>query len=339
MPLPPVSYLVPVLNEATRLPDAVAAALGQEYDGQQEVVVAVAPSTDGTESVATSIAAADPRVRVVENPATDIPSGLNRALAASHGEVIVRVDAHSQLPSGYTRRMVEALLESGAATVGGLMVARGRTEFQESVARAYNSGLGLGGGVHHAGSAAGPAETAYLGVFRREALVDVGGYDETLKRGEDYELNQRLRAAGHGVWFIPDVEVTYWPRESWRPLVRQMWATGVWRGELVRRHRRTRVRYLAAPAVVAGLAVSAVVTGSGLDRRRPVPFRLAHAVPAAYGAFIGYAAVTMGAPTWRDRVRDGAVLATIQMSWGAGFVKGVTVGAGTTVDRSRLRRR
>jgi hypothetical protein len=333
-----VSYVVPVLNEAARLPGAVAAALAQEYDGPQEVVVSVAPSTDGTEEVARALAASDPRVHVVANPATDIPSGLNRAVEASHGEVVVRVDAHSELPLGYTRRMVTALLEAGAANVGGVMLARGRTPFQESVARAYNSGLGLGGGVHHAGSEAGPAETAYLGVFRRAALLDVGGYDETLRRGEDYELNQRLRATGHEVWFVPGVEVTYWPRDRWGPLARQMWATGVWRGELVRRHRATALRYLAAPAVVAGLAASAAVAVTGLDRRHPLPFALAHAAPVAYAGFLGYGAATMGASGWRERLRDAAVLAAIQTSWGAGFLKGVTAGAGATVDRSRVRR-
>ena len=333
-----MSYLVPVLNEAGRLAGAVHAALEQEYDGEQEVVVAVAPSADGTEEVAADLARRDPRVRVVENPATDIPAGLNRALAASSGDFVVRVDAHSELPAGYTRRMVEVLLETGAANAGGIMRAEGRTPLQESVARAYNSGLGLGGGVHHAGSAAGPAETAYLGVFRRTALLDVGGYDETLRRGEDYDLNVRLRDEGHDVWFVPDVEVTYWPRDAWRPLVRQMWATGVWRGEMVRRRRRTRLRYLAAPAVVVGLTTSAVVALTGADRRHPLPFALAHLAPVAYAGFLAYAGATTGATDPRGRVRDAAVVATIQATWGAGFLKGVTRGAGTTVDRSRLGR-
>ena len=336
MSAPSVSYLIPVLNEAARLPAAVKAALTQEHDGPQEVVVAVAPSTDGTQVVAARLAEADERVRVVANPATDIPAGLNQALAASTGEVIVRVDAHSELPSGYTRRTVEALERTGAANVGGVMRAVGRTPFQRSVARAYNSGLGLGGGPHHAGAVEGPAETAYLGVFRRDTLIAVGGWDETLRRGEDYELNQRLLAAGHMIWFLPDVDVAYWPRDGWGPLVRQMYATGVWRGELVRRQGRTVGRYVVAPALVAGLATSAAVAVSGLDRRQPLPFALAHLAPSAYAVFLAYAGRTMGAQTLRDGVRDVGVLAAIQTSWGAGFVKGVTLRAGMTVDSSRV---
>jgi succinoglycan biosynthesis protein ExoA len=332
---PSVSYLVPVLNEAARLPAAVGAVLAQDYAGVAEVVLAVAPSSDGTAAVAAGLAAQDPRVRVVENPRSDIPVGLNAALAASSGEVVVRVDSHTELPPGYTTEVVAALERSGAANVGGVMRARGRTAFQESVARAYNSGLGLGGGPHHAGTSEGPAETAYLGAFRRQALLEVGGWDESLRRGEDYELNQRLRAAGHEVWLLPHVEVTYWPREGWAPLARQMWATGVWRAELVRRQGRTAGRYLAAPMLLSGLVGSVVVAASGLDRRRPVPFAAAHLAPAAYAAFLAYAASTMGADRGRDRLRDAAVLTVIQTTWGAGFLKGLVTGARGTVDRSR----
>jgi succinoglycan biosynthesis protein ExoA len=332
--LPPVSYVIPVLNEVGRLPQAVAAVLDQDYDGDQEVVIAVAPSSDGSEQAAMALAGADHRIRVVDNPVGHIPAGLNRALAASSGDVVVRVDAHSELPAGYTRRMVSVLLETGAANVGGLMRARGRTPLQASVARAYNSGLGLGGGVHHAGAVAGPAETAYLGVFRREALVEVGGYDETLLRGEDYELNQRLRRAGHEVWFVPEVEVTYWPRDAWRPLVRQMWATGVWRGELARRQRTTSLRYLAAPALVVGLLTSVLTVTTRVGRRRPLAS--VHLVPLSYAGFLLWAGTRTDASTARDRARDVAVLVAIHTSWGAGFLKGVVSGAGRTVDRSRV---
>ena len=336
MPAPTVSYLVPVLNEAARLPAAVDAILAQEYDGPQEVVIALAPSTDGTAGVAARLADRDTRIRVVDNPHTDIPVGLNLALHASTGEIVIRVDSHTELPPGYTAEVVAALERSGAANVGGVMRARGRTPLQRSVARAYNSGLGLGGGPHHAGTIEGPAETAYLGAFRRGPLLQVGAWDETLRRGEDYELNQRLLAAGHQVWLLPHLQVTYWPREGWAPLARQMYATGVWRGELVRRQGRTAGRYLAAPALVAGLVASGVVAATGLGRRHPFPWALAHLAPAAYSVFLGYAATTMGAQRPRDKVRDAAVLAVIQTTWGVGFVKGATAGAGTTVDLSRL---
>jgi len=336
--LPTVSYVMPVLNEVHHLEHAVAAALAQDYPGRQEVVLALGPSRDGTLELGHRLAAADPRVVVVDNPRTDIPVGMNLAIRAATGEVLVRVDAHTELPAGYTRRMVAELRHRDAANVGGVMKAEGRTPLQRAVARAYNSPLGLGGGVYHGGDEAGPAESAYLGVFRRDVLEEVGLYDETLRRGEDYELNQRIIAAGHLVWFVPTVEVTYWPRQSWSALARQMWATGTWRGEMVRRARRSGLRYLAPPTLVLGLGASAVAV-VGIAAGGPPALGVVLVVPVAYAGFLGYAAArALGGQSLGDRALDVGVLATMHLSWGSGFLKGLLSGAGGTVDTSRVTR-
>ena len=112
--------------------------------------------------------------------------------------------------------------------------------------------------------------------MRRSVLNEVGLFDETIRRGEDWELNLRIRAAGYRVWFDPTLAVTYWPRESWVRLARQFHATGTWRGELVRRYgRRNSVRFFAPPALVLALVLSLVVgvlqltgvlTGGGRSR-------------------------------------------------------------------------
>lgn len=332
---PSVSFVMPVLNEADHLEAAVESILAQDYAGTKEVVLALGPSSDGTEEVAHRLRAREPRIRLVDNPEADIPVGMNRAIAEASGEIIVRVDAHAELPADYTARMVAVLERTGAANVGGVMLARGSAPIQRAIARAYNSPLGLGGGVYHGGNAEGPAESAYLGVFRRAALDAVGGFDPTLRRAEDYELNQRLIAAGHLVWFVPDVEVVYWPRRSLSALARQMWATGAWRGELVRRTRRSTPRYLVPPALAAGLATSGIALVAELGGAgRWV--RVAHLAPAAYAAFLAVAVPRLGGQGVADRLLNAVVLTTIHTSWGAGFLKGLSSGAGSTVDRSRL---
>ncbi len=138
------------------------------------------------------------------------------------------------------------------------MLARGENAFQSAVARAYNSALGLGGGDYHDVNApAGPNESAYLGVFRADALAAVGGYNESLRRGEDWELNHRLIESGRTVWLDPALRVTYRPRNSWPALARQFWATGVWRGELVRRlGGRNPIRFFAPPGLVVTAAAA-----------------------------------------------------------------------------------
>ncbi|MDO5681973.1 MAG: glycosyltransferase family 2 protein [Propionibacteriaceae bacterium] len=338
---PAVSFVMPVLNERDYLVDAVTSVLTQDYPGETELILALGPSTDGTTELAESLAAMEPRMRLVHNARTHIPSGLNLAIDAATSPVVIRVDAHSEIPQDYARVGVDTLRRTGAANCGGIMDATGRTDYQRAVAAAYNSPFGLGGGAYHGDGEEGPCESAYLGIFRREVLLEVGKYDEGVRRGEDWELNLRIREAGYRVWFTPDLRVTYWPRDSRKRLARQFWSTGVWRGALVRRlATRTPLRFFVAPALVVGLGASAAVGVAESVRpfRGPATLlRAAHLAPVAYAGFLGLAAARAEGSA-RQRLRFADVIATMHVTWGAGFLNGLIRGGGTTVDRSRAGR-
>jgi succinoglycan biosynthesis protein ExoA len=339
--LPGVSYIMPVLNEAKYIEAAVRTVLEQQYAGEKEVVLAYGPSVDGTTELIEKLAAADPRIILVPNPATDIPVGLNLAIRASTHPIIVRVDAHSELEPGYTSRAIETLERTGAANVGGVMLARGKTPFQAAAARGYNSKFGLGGARYHGGEVEGEAESAYLGVFRREVIEQVGLFDESLRRGEDWELNLRIRQAGHKVWFDPALKVTYWPRESWRKLVRQFFATGVWRGELVRRYGgRNGLRFFVPPTLVLSIVLSIVVFALQVSPIVNGVWTLIASVvylgPISYVLLVLWLAfIGDRSDNWRDRWHFLIVLPTMHLSWGTGFIIGVLRGARDTVDTSR----
>lgn len=336
---PGVSYVMPALNDADYIESAVRSILAQDYPGPTEIIVAVGPSSDDTLGVVTRLQKTEPTLRTVLNPVGDVTVGLNLAMRASSHPVVVRVDAHTELPDGYTRSAVETLLRTGAVNVGGIMVAEGRPGMQAAIAAGYNSRLGLGGGAYHlADASAGPSESAYLGVMWRDAILDVGGFDESLRRGEDWELNHRLRRAGGLVWLDPALRVTYWPRRTLSALWRQFYATGVWRGELVRRLRlHNSPRYFAPPTLVV-LAGSAVVLSPliGLGGPWPTAALVAAAGPVTHLALVaGYAATRGG--TVADRARSATVLVVMHYAWGAGFLIGILRGAAGTVDTSRIR--
>lgn len=341
-----VSFVMPVLNEIDYLEHAVHSVLSQDVDGPTELILALGPSSDGTTALAQRLADADERVRLVQNPQAHIPVGLNAAIRASRYPTIIRVDAHSELSDGYAHRALETLRRTGAANVGGVMRADGRTPFQRAVAKLYNAPVGLGGGAYHGGAAEGEAESAYLGVMRREVLEEVGLFDESIRRGEDWELNLRIRQAGYRVWFDPALSVTYWPRESWWRLARQFRATGAWRGELVRRYGRSNsLRFFAPPALVV-LVVLALIAGilqltgvlHGLAGLVSSVIYLPLAAYVLLDLAVGFAGVGIaaGPRSLQERLWTLAVLPTMHISWGLGFLAGVLRGAGDTVDASRL---
>ena len=250
---PTVSVIMPVVNEERHLAAAVRQVLGQDWTGALDVVLALGPSRDRTDEVATELAASDGRVTLVRNPSGRTPDGLNAAIAGSSGDVVVRVDGHSEIPTDYVSRAVAELEATGADNVGGTMDAQGSTAFERAVAAAMRSPLGVGSSRFHTGGTAGPVDTVYLGVFRRSALERVGGYDPRFTRAQDWELNHRIRTSGGTVWFTPDLRVTYRPRATIPSLARQYLQYGQWRRVVAGTHSGTiSVRYLAAPTMVLG---------------------------------------------------------------------------------------
>jgi glycosyltransferase involved in cell wall biosynthesis len=326
--LPAVSVVMPVLNEERHLAEAVGQVLRQEYPGGFELVLAVGPSRDRTEQIARELAAADPRVTVVPNPSGQIASAMNAAVKAARYDVITRIDGHALLPEGYLGTAVTTLLATGAADVGGVMAAEGETPFQQAVAWCMTSSVGVGAAANHTGGDAGPADTVYLGVYRRDAIEQAGGYDESMLIAEDWELNYRIRAGGGLIWFTPDLRVTYRPRASIPALARQHFRYGRWRRVVARRYPETiNARYLAAPAaavlnvlgIVAGIAgVAGVIAGS------PSPVKyLMYGFVVPVGYLCGVSAVTAllaRGLSAAARLRVPLVLATMHMCWGLGFL-------------------
>ncbi|WP_278235147.1 glycosyltransferase family 2 protein [Isoptericola sp. AK164] len=331
-----VTVVACVRDEETYLEAAARSVLEQDHDGDLVLVVAVGPSHDATAEIAARLAADDDRVVVLDNPTGSRSIGLN--LAIDHAEectdhpVILRVDGHTELPPGYVRRCVELLRRTGAVGVGGVMRPVGTGTVQEAVARAMSHPAGIGAASFHVGGEPGPAETVYLGAFRRAAVRRVGGYDPTLFRAEDWDLCLRLRRAGGLLWFDPSLVVEYRPRRTLRAVAKQFWRTGMWRREVVRRDPSTAgVRYLAPPAVVLALGLSVLLGTVGLVTASPVLVASGAVVPLTY--VLGVLVATMHAATRRPRLplRSAlalpAVLATMHLCWGAGFVRGLTARA------------
>ena len=307
-----VSVILPVLNEENYLEAAISAILSQDYLGEFEVILALGPSRDQTSVIAENLRRSDARIILVYNPSGKTAAGLNLAIAKAKYPLIVRVDGHATIPSHYLTLATSLIHETGAVNVGGMMAAVGVTRFEKAVARAMRSPLGVGASAFHTGGKAGAADTVYLGAFRKSALQEVGGFDEKFTRAQDWELNFRLRSAGGLVYFDPRLQVEYRPRPRLRALAKQYFEYGRWRRAVSRRHSGTvNSRYLAPPTALL-INLLSIFTGLLIS---PIFF-----IPViSYSLLIVIGAFLVG-KSWSERLRLPAILSTMHMSWGLGFL-------------------
>jgi succinoglycan biosynthesis protein ExoA len=233
--LPLVSVIIPARNEERDIRECIDALTAQDYPhDHMEVVVVDSESPDGTARVALEVLATCDfaTARVVRNRGATTPSNLNRGLAESRGQLVCRVDARCRVPFCYVRRCVEVLTSlSNIAVVGGAQVATAGPNsnlVERAIARALNNPYAMGWSRYRRRSSSGPCDTVYLGAFRRDQLLHVGGWDERLLTNQDYELNRRMSRLGL-VWFEAGLEVKYRPRRSLSSLAQQYRRFGRWK--------------------------------------------------------------------------------------------------------------
>lgn len=310
-----VSVLVPVLDEEEHLPDVARQMLGQRFDGTVEFLFIDGGSEDRTAAIVEDLAARDDRVRLLPNPHGHTPAALNIGLRAARGRFIVRMDAHTRYPDDYIAQGVARFEQGGVAHVSGPQRADWYDDGSRRAAIALRSRLGVGGAAFRTATGEVEVDSGFLGVWERERLLELGGWDERWVINQDGELAARLRAGGGRIVCIPQMTASYLPRNRLRRLGRQYFRYGRYRARTCLRHpSSTRRSHLVPPALAATVAVA--------------PWsRLARAGVAAYAVAVLAESVRLAAsePDAEplDAIALPAVFAAMHLPWGAGFLTGL----------------
>lgn len=312
-----VSVLIPVLNEAGIIGDTTTGMLAQRFDGEIEFLFLDGGSSDATKEILETLAAADERVKVLDNPGKRQCRALNIGLREARGEFVARMDAHTYYPPDYVAAGVRRLNRGDIACVGGPQLPLGVGTWSRRVAVAMRSPLGVGGAVFRRNlSEEIEVDTAFTGIWRKRTVEDLGGWDEEALVNEDGELAARIRAEGGRIVCIPEMAAQCITRDSLPGLGKQYYRYGWDRMRTLRRHPDAMRRsHVLPPALTLTAAAAALPSRAG--------GRMARLALACYGAALGWEAVRLSD---RGRERDGVfaplVLAVMHFGWGVGFLKG-----------------
>lgn len=194
-----VSVVIPAFNAASTIERTLASVAAQSYRNFEAIVVDDG-STDQTPEIVRRFAAVDGRFRLIQKANGGVASARNAGLHAARGAYVAPVDADDIWHQDNLAKQVAALERSGPTV--SFSFARSFTIDEHDRRRR---------GTTH------PLPADYISllrrnwvgngsaaVFRRDPLLAIGGYDETLRtRGaqgaEDWKVILKLAAQGPGV--------------------------------------------------------------------------------------------------------------------------------------------
>jgi succinoglycan biosynthesis protein ExoA len=313
---PTVSVLIPLWNEERHLPAALIAMRKQTLGGEVEFLFIDGSSTDRTRDMIAAAATSDARIRLLNNPKRTIPNGLNIGLRAARGEFVARMDAHTIYPPGYLEAGVTRLRAGGTVCATGPALAVGDSLWSVRIARALQSPLGVGGATFRKSAVEEvEVDSGFTGVWRRDLLVTVGGWDEGWPVNQDAELAARIRDTGGVIVCMPTMSASYIPRDSLRSLAKQYRRYGYYRAKTSQRHPTSMRRSHTLPPALLVVWVSAALPG----RLGRLP-RLA-VLGYLGGITVGARAVARDQPM-SEQWGVARAMMTMHLAWAIGFVHG-----------------
>ncbi len=229
-----LSIIIPCLNEEKYIKNCINSILSNDYPKENyEIIIVDGGSSDNTLTILNELknSIKEVQIKILHNPKRIPPTAMNIGINEAKGETIMRLDTHASYPDTYISKLVKWKGKLNADNVG----APTRTEIlnptKTSVAikRVLGHKFGLGGGVFRIGTdSVVEVDTVPFGCYSKSTLIELGGYDERLKRNQDIELNKRLIAKGKTIYLIPYTYCVYYARETWSKLAKNNFENGKW---------------------------------------------------------------------------------------------------------------
>jgi glycosyltransferase involved in cell wall biosynthesis len=208
------------------LEDQLRALAAQKCPEPWEVVISDNGSTDGSNELAHSFAGERPQFRVVDASGLEgAPAARNAGVEVARGDLLAFCDADDVVHAGWLARCVEGLRTAD--------VVAGSFDFWSLngiAASPYTAAAYQQLGFLPAGLGANLA-------VRRAAFDAVGGFDESLLRGEDIDLCWRLQLQGFSFAFAAGAIVSKRARSQVDLVYRQARAYGLSAVVLFQRYR------------------------------------------------------------------------------------------------------
>ncbi len=194
---PRVSVVLAARDEEDSIAGAVESILGQTLPDWELLVV-----DDGSRDRTAELVEAygDDRITVLRREPSGLPASLNAGLRAARAALVARQDADDRSLPARLERQVEFLGSRpdvsvvGAAWIEVDAAGRRRRPRADVVTGALDRVVIRFNPITHT-----------TATFRREAVLGLGGYDESLPYAADYDLWLRVVASGGRVWNLDEV--------------------------------------------------------------------------------------------------------------------------------------
>lgn len=200
--MPLISVIIPVYNGEQTIRETIESVL-QQTCSDFELLVINDGSQDSTLEIVSSFQ--DERLKIFSYPNAGLAASRNRGIDRASGDYISFIDADDLWTPNKLESQLKALQENSKAAV-----AYSWTDYINELGQSLNQGshMKVNGDVYAKLLLIDFIASGSNPLIRRQALLEVGGFDESLTAAEDWDMWLRLAARYHFAC-VPSPQVLY----------------------------------------------------------------------------------------------------------------------------------
>jgi len=225
-----LSIICPTLNEEKFLESTIQSFLDQKYSSfELEILIVDGMSTDRTRELVLDFQNRFPAIRLLNNEQKRTPFAFNIGLKEAKGEFVAILGAHTDYAPDYLETCYRELLKNNAAGCTGRIISKAPSNNTGAMTVQWimDNPFGVSGSSFRTVKE-GYVHSVNFAVFHKKALLDLGGYDTTLLRNQDNDMNQRLLDAGHKLYCTWKTQCYYYTPPTLKKLFKYAFNNGYW---------------------------------------------------------------------------------------------------------------
>lgn len=197
-----ISVIIPAYNAEKTIQETINSVLNQTFQ-DFEIIVINDGSTDSTLNIVSGIN--DPRIKIFSYPNSGAAVSRNRGFDVANGEYIALLDADDLWTSDKLEAQYNALKSHPQASV-----VYSWTDYINESGQFLQSGrhLAFQGNVYPELLVKNFLENGSNPLIRRQTVIKIGGFDESLLGGQDWDFYIRL-AQNYEFVVVPKVQILY----------------------------------------------------------------------------------------------------------------------------------
>lgn len=200
--MPLISVVIPVYNGEKTIKETLDSILHQTVS-DLEILIINDGSQDSTLEIVTSIQ--DPRIQIFSYPNAGLAASRNRGIKLASTDYISFIDADDLWTADKLEAQYEALQSNPQVAV-----AYSWTDYIDDSSQFLRRGshITVNGNAHAKLLVIDFLENGSNALIRKQALIDVGGFDESLPAAEDWDIFLKL-AAKYSFVAVPSPQILY----------------------------------------------------------------------------------------------------------------------------------